>query len=91
MGKDCRDPNFVCAGCSGNIILVKKEKGRKVYNCDSCKKNELLECTVCHNPRSIWADDGNICAGCSSKFLKGEISLTDEQKEGIKKWIVKCH
>jgi DNA-directed RNA polymerase subunit RPC12/RpoP len=85
---DKRDINYVCAGCGGNLVVIKEENGRKTYNCDRCHKNECLECTICHKPRVIWADDGTICGGCGLKFLAGKLTLTEEQKAGVEKWIV---
>jgi len=84
-----RDGNFVCRRCDGNLVEVKRiDGGRVVYNCDRCHDNECQECTVCHFPRAIWADDGDICGLCAMRCMHGEIRLTEKQAAGIKKWMV---
>lgn len=85
-----RDGNFVCR-CGGDILYIKTlENGRRVFRCSEGDDDhqELLECVICRLPKTIWADDGTICGGCGMKFLKGELTLTEEQKEGIKKWMI---
>jgi hypothetical protein len=88
---DGRDKNFVCA-CGGDIVHVwTLEGGRKLFKCyghDDKEHRDFLECIICHLPKTIWADDGTICANCGLKFLSGELELTKEQEEGIRKWIV---
>ena len=82
------DWNFNCR-CGGNLIEVKKlENGRRVFNCDKCKNNECLECSICHNPRGIWADDGLICGLCALDWLSGKIIFSKEQGAGILEWRV---
>jgi len=83
-----RDPNYVCAGCLGDLVVVGESDGRKDYNCKKCGQNRLRECTVCHLPRSVWGDDGNICGGCTLDAMAGKITLNAEQIAGIKKWEV---
>lgn len=86
--KDGRDIYYVCVGCGGNLIVIKEENGRKTFNCDRCRANECPECTICHKPRSVWADDGDICWLCAIKYLEGKLSLTPVQVAGIEKWRV---
>ncbi|MDD5430908.1 MAG: hypothetical protein PHP03_01665 [Candidatus Pacebacteria bacterium] len=87
--EDTRDLYFVCGGCGGNLVVVDTlPDGRKVYNCDKCGKNKLFECVVCHKPKSIWADDGEVCGGCALQAMSGEIKLTKKQVDGINKWAV---
>lgn len=90
ISKDERDRNYVCAGCGGNLVVIaiREENGRKIYNCDSCHKNKCLECTMCHKPRSIWADDGDICGLCGLEYLRGNLSFTPAQIASIEKWRV---
>jgi hypothetical protein len=85
---DGRDPNYVCAGCLGDLVAVGDRDGRKDYNCHKCGQNQLRECTVCHFPRSIWGDDGDICGNCVIAALEGKIALTPEQIRGINEWAV---
>ena len=87
---DGRDGNFVCR-CGGDILPIRTlENGRKVFKCNGNgdDHSELLECVLCNLPKTIWADDGTICGGCGLRFLSGELWLTEEQKEGINKWMV---
>lgn len=86
--KDERNLDYVCRVCSGNLIVVREENGRKVYTCDTCHGGEIPECTICHKPRSIWADDGDICGLCAIEYLRGNLSLTPEQIAGIEKYRV---
>lgn len=49
-------------------------------------------CTVCHQPRDIWADDGKICWICGLRML-GElpaegVEATPEQLRELGKWII---
>lgn len=81
-----RDPNFVCAGCLGDIVVVGEKEGRKDYDCKKCGNNRMRECTICHMPRSIWADNGDICSGCGLKAYSGQIFLSGEQWKGMKEW-----
>lgn len=86
-----RDPKFICI-CGDTIVHTRTQKdGRRVFKCDKGTDEfhaKLLECTVCHFPRSIWADDGNICGNCCVAAMEGKIQLTPEQVEGINKWRV---
>lgn len=83
------DGNFVCGGCGGVLVEVRRQlDGRRVFNCARCHENECLECTVCHYPRSIWADDGGVCGVCALEVIEKRRELTREQTEGIKKWTV---
>ena len=89
---DGREGDFVCR-CGGDILHTRTlENGRKVFKCnnknDDKNHQELLECVICHLPKTIWADDGTICGGCGLGFFAGELTLTEEQREGIKKWEV---
>jgi len=88
---DERDPNFVCM-CGGNLVHIRTEgNGRRVFKCDKGNDTihqELSECVICHLPKSIWADDGTICANCGLDFLSGNLKLTNEQKADIEKWKV---
>ncbi len=84
-----RDPNFVCRVCFGDIVLVREENGRKVYQCSTCQAGgDIYECIICHKPRTIWADDGNVCGLCFFDWQEGKIQLTEEQITSIRKWIV---
>lgn len=90
-----KDKNFICR-CGGDILLVKTlENGRKVFACSEYLNGKdrdhqkLFECVICHLPKTIWADDGTICDGCGLKFLEGELALIEEQKAGIRKWMIK--
>lgn len=84
------DGNFVCGGCGGIMVKVRRQPdGRKVFNCEKCHNNECLECTVCHYPRSIWADDGNVCGVCALDMMEGKRELTQAHMDDIKKWTVK--
>ena len=78
--------------CGGDILDIRTlENGRKVFKCNKGNDEghqELLECVICHLPKTIWADYGTICGGCGLRFLAGELTLTEEQKAGIKKWTV---
>lgn len=85
---DGRDGNFVCF-CGGDIAHVRTlENGRRVFKCGNgdIPHEELMECIVCHLPKTIWADDGTICGGCGMKFLTGELVLTEDQIKGMEKW-----
>lgn len=73
---------FTCL-CGGKLIKIGEKDGRVFYNCDTCKNNELLECTICRNPRSVWADDGEICGLCYLKWMEGTLFPTDSRKEGV--------
>ena len=89
--KDNRNPYFVCK-CGGDIVHIKTlDSGRRIFQC-SCDNpgcnEEKPECIICHLPKTIWADDGDICAGCGLKFLNKEITLTDGQIAGMAKWMV---
>ena len=88
-----RDPNFICAICEGDIVVKKTlANSRKIFGCANinCKNYnaEILECAICHMPRTIWADDGTICAACCLKWMDGKLLLTSEQIKGIRKWTV---
>jgi hypothetical protein len=87
---DERDPNYVCFVCGGDIVPIGvTEKGRTTFRCENgCQKSLLIECTICHNPRSAWADDGDICTGCAIRSMFGEVNFTPEQQTGINKWKV---
>lgn len=83
------DRNFICGGCGGIIVQVgKRPDGRRVFNCSQCHANEMLECTNCHFPRSIWADDGELCGVCVLDAMAGKRELTKKHLEGIKKWTI---
>ncbi len=88
---DGRDLYFVCK-CGGDIVHTKTlDSGRKVYQC-SCNNpicnGEMLACVICHLPKTIWADDGDICAGCGLRFLNREITLTPEHIAGMERWMI---
>ena len=80
--------DFICRMCEGKLVVIKEVNGRKIYNCENrnCPKRELVECTVCHKPRSIFVDDGNICSLCALAYLEGRLSLTPDQIAGIEKY-----
>lgn len=85
---DPRDKNYLCP-CGGNIIAVgKTDDGRNIYDCKSCGQNKLVECTICHKPRHIWADDGKICWICGATWLEGKLELTPEQEKAMDKWTI---
>lgn len=81
-----RDPSFICSACNGDVVVIREENGRKIYSCNNCRKGEIAECIICHKPRNIWADDGDICGICAMQYLTGKLSLTPEQVAGIMKW-----
>lgn len=86
-----RDPNYICGICYGDLVKIDKlENSQRVYACNSCgsPNTSILECTVCHLPKTIWADSGTICADCFFKWQSGKIKLSRLQIEGIKEWIV---
>jgi len=84
------DPNFICRRCNGILVEVRKDSAmRSVFNCQSCNQNELTECTVCHMPRSIWADDGDVCGLCALDMIEGRREPTRDQLKGMAKWMVK--
>ncbi|MCX6746482.1 MAG: hypothetical protein NTX00_05765 [Candidatus Parcubacteria bacterium] len=78
---------LVCGACGGLLVKVRKGRfNRAVYNCKRCKNNELMECTVCRNPRQIWADEGKtICAICATDYQEGKIKLTPGQRNKLRK------
>ena len=82
-----RDGNYVCAGCGGDIKIAGERNGRIDFACDGCGQ-KLRECTVCHFPRSIWGDDGDICSCCALDAMTGRKILTKEQIRGINQWRV---
>ena len=82
------DSRLICGACCGDMKVVDERNGRKVFNCEKCHKNEMLECTICHLPKSIWADDGSVCGLCAFQTLNGKIDLTPQQIKGINRWIV---
>ncbi|OGY40934.1 MAG: hypothetical protein A2Y82_03675 [Candidatus Buchananbacteria bacterium RBG_13_36_9] len=77
---------FVCGACGGQLVKIKKGRfNRAVYNCKNCKKNVLVECTVCHKPRMLWADEERtICAICYTDFQDGKNNLRPSQVEKIR-------
>jgi 16S rRNA U1498 N3-methylase RsmE len=81
-----KDMNLVCGSCGGQLVKIKKARfNRTVYNCEQCKKNILVECTVCHKPRMLWADEGQtICAICYTDYQDGKNNLTPSQIEKIR-------
>ena len=77
---------FVCGACGGQLVKVRKGRyNRAIYNCQKCKSNELLECSVCRKPRQIWADEEKtICAICFTDFQDGKINLKPSQIKKIR-------
>ena len=78
---------FVCGACGGPLVKVRTGRYRRtIYNCEKCKGNELMACTVCRKPRELWADKGQtICAICVTDFLDGKIILKPSQIDKIRK------
>jgi hypothetical protein len=78
---------FVCGACGGQLVEVRRGRfNRAVYNCEKCKDNELVECTVCHKPRQLWAnEDQTICAICATDYQDGKIKLSSGQINKIRK------
>ncbi len=91
QSSDGRDRKFVCV-CGGDILHIRSlENGRKIYKCNKGndeRHTELLACVVCSLPKTVWADDGDVCASCGLMFLNKEITLTPEQIAGMEKWMV---
>lgn len=84
------DDNFFCRRCDGILMEVRKNsENRAVFNCQSCHENEILECTVCHMPREIWSDDGDVCGLCALEAIHGRRGLTKAQWKGMAKWAIK--
>jgi len=84
------DRNFLCRRCNGILVEVRKNSEmRSVFNCQTCNQNELFECTVCHMPRSIWSDDGDVCGLCALDMIEGKREPTKVQLKGIAKWMVR--
>lgn len=77
---------FVCGACGGQLVKVKKGRhNRAIYNCEKCKANELVICTVCRKPRQLWADEEKtICAICLTDFQDGKIMLKQSQINKIR-------
>ena len=84
------DADFTCAGCGGRLAPVgcTISDRRFIYNCDRCGNNLCYECTVCHKPRTIWADDGSVCGVCALETMIGRRSLSSAQAAGVRKWMV---
>lgn len=80
--------HFNCWTCRKKLVVIGERKGRKIYGCETktCPRRKLLECTTCHKPREIWADDGDICGLCALAYLEGRLSLTPEQIARIEKY-----
>jgi hypothetical protein len=80
------DSRLICGACLGNLVVVGEKNGQKIFNCDRCHNNEMLECMICHLPKSIWADDGKICGLCYFAFTEGKINLTPQELDRINRW-----
>lgn len=79
---------FVCGACGGKLVKVRTGRfNRAIYNCQQCQANELYECTICHKPRQIWAnEDKTICAFCFLNYLDGKVRLKPSQVYMIREW-----
>jgi len=85
-----RNEDYICAGCGGTLIVTEeKENKRRIFNCAKCHNNKLLECIICHKPRSVWADNSDICAVCALKWVEGVLTLCKEDIKKIKDWKVR--
>ena len=70
------DENFICGYCGGTLVPIGEQGDNKVYQCSNCKVGTQFECPICHNPRTIWAEDKEVCSFCSGDYyvkMAGEI------------------
>lgn len=78
---------FKCFRCGNMFSRVGETKdGRKIYKCEKCDGDKIIECAICHRPKTIWADDGDICVQCFFDWRENKITLSEEQLMGILKW-----
>ena len=86
--KRLADSRLMCGACNGDLQVIDEKNGRKIFNCNRCHNNRMLACIICNLPKSIWADDGQICGLCLLKATNGEIELSPKQIEAVNKWII---
>lgn len=79
---------FRCFKCGNIFSQVGKIKDGKIYKREKCDGNKIIECTICHRPKTMWADDGKICINCFFDWRENKITLGEEQLAGILKWAV---
>jgi len=80
---------FKCFRCGEMFSLTGETKGgRRIYKCEKCNRDKIVECIICHRPKTIWADDGDICIQCFLDWREDKVNLNEEQLAGILKWAV---